>query len=66
MRFATQGGGIVEWDEVNKRYVFTEKPNCPGLEVGDFMPEEWGIIALPGSDAEALSREEEMEWEKSW
>jgi len=41
--FGTQGGGLVR--EVNGTYIFVEKPDCPGLEVGDEMPEEWGIIA---------------------
>ena len=40
--FATQGGGKVVWD--GKGYVFVEKPKCPGFNVGDYMPEEWGIV----------------------
>ncbi len=40
--WGTQGGGLVR--EVNGTFVFVEKPDCPGLDVGDEMPEEWGII----------------------
>lgn len=25
------------------RFVFTKKPDCPGLSVGDLVPDEWGI-----------------------
>jgi len=39
--YATQGGGKVKWE--NGNYVFVEKPNCPGYEVGDIMPIEWGV-----------------------
>lgn len=44
--YATQGGGRATWDPLNSRYVFTEKPGCPGLEVGDFVPELWGVILI--------------------
>ncbi|PIQ67349.1 hypothetical protein COY25_01345 [Candidatus Uhrbacteria bacterium CG_4_10_14_0_2_um_filter_41_7] len=40
--WGTQGGGLVR--EVNGTYIFVEKPDCPGLDVGDEMPEMWGII----------------------
>ena len=43
--YGTQGGGLVR--EVSKnpfKYIFVEKPDCPGLDVGDFMPEEWDLI----------------------
>lgn len=40
--WGTQGGGLVR--EVNGTYIFIEKPDCPGLDIGDEMPEEWGII----------------------
>lgn len=37
-----QGGGLVVWDESVQWYVFVE--NAPvGYEVGDVMPQEWGI-----------------------
>ena len=39
--WGTQGGGVVR--DVNGTYIFVEKPDCPGLGVGDEMPEEWGI-----------------------
>jgi len=42
--FHTQGGGLVEWDEIQKHYVFVEcPPGFPNFEVGDFMPDNWGI-----------------------
>lgn len=42
MFFATQGGGKARME--GKRYVFTEAPpNQADLEVGDEVPEEWGI-----------------------
>jgi len=40
--WGTQGGGLVR--EVNGKHIFVEKPDCPGLDVGDDMPEEWGLI----------------------
>ena len=42
--WGTQGGGLVR--EVNGTYIFVEKPDCPGLNVGDEMPEEWGIVPV--------------------
>ncbi len=45
--FDTQGGGLVR--EVGEgTFIFVEKPSCPGFEVGDIMPEEWGLA--PGND----------------
>ena len=40
--WGTQGGGLVleEYDG----FYFIEAPDCPGLGVGDAMPEEWDII----------------------
>lgn len=40
--YGTQGGGLVR--EVSGKFIFVEKPDCPGLDVGDEMPEEWGIV----------------------
>lgn len=40
--WGTQGGGLVR--EVRGVYIFVEKPNCPGFDVGDVMPSEWGIV----------------------
>ena len=39
--YGTQGGGLVR--EVGGIFIFVEKPDCPGLDVGDKMPGEWGI-----------------------
>ena len=45
--WGTQGGGLVR--EVNPgQFIFVEKPDCPGLDVGDLMPDQWGII--PAND----------------
>jgi len=41
-RFHTQGGGVVEWDSLQRAYVFVEDAPA-GYSVGDRMPEEWGI-----------------------
>ena len=41
--YGTQGGGLVR--EVNGTYIFVEKPTCPGLDIGDEMPQEWSIVA---------------------
>ena len=40
--WGTQGGGLVRY--VGGTCIFVEKPNCPGLDVGDKMPEAWGVI----------------------
>jgi len=40
--WGTQGGGLVR--EIGNRFFFIEKPDCPGLNVGDKMPEQWGVI----------------------
>ncbi len=41
--WGTQGGGLVR--EVGGKFIFVEKPDCPGLDVGDEMPAEWGIAS---------------------
>jgi hypothetical protein len=40
--YATQGGGLVR--EISGQYFFIEKPDCPGLDIGDEMPKDWGIV----------------------
>jgi hypothetical protein len=53
--YGTQGGGLVR--EIDGKLIFIEKPcDGVGLDVGDEMPEEWGII--PAND---LAREEAEE-----
>lgn len=54
--WGTQGGGLVR--EVNGTYIFVTKPDCPGLDVGDEMPAEWGIA--PANDL-ALQDHSEMD-----
>ncbi len=50
--WGTQGGGLVR--AVSGKYIFVTEPNCPGLTVGDEMPEEWGLA--PAND---LARQED-------
>jgi hypothetical protein len=41
--WATQGGGLVR--RVGDHYFFVEKPHqCVGLDVGDDLPESWGLM----------------------
>mgnify|MGYP001578523602 FL=1 len=38
----TQGGGLAR--QVGDQYIFVEKPHdSVGVDIGDFMPEEWGL-----------------------
>jgi hypothetical protein len=39
---ATQGGGLVIWDENSLCYVFVLTPDWGSYKVGDQMPDEWG------------------------
>tara|TARA_B100000745_G_scaffold271617_1_gene199099 strand:- start:86 stop:358 length:273 start_codon:yes stop_codon:yes gene_type:complete len=47
-KWATQGGGLAAGGK-GERLIFIEAPDCPGLDVGDPVPEEWGLI--PVNDA---------------
>lgn len=49
--WGTQGGGLVR--SVGDKFIFVTKSDCPGLDIGDEMPEEWGIIP-----ANQLARDE--------
>ena len=42
--WATQGGGLAR--SVGDTYIFIEKPDCPGLDVGDNVPKEWGVMPV--------------------
>jgi hypothetical protein len=55
--WGTQGGGLVREVGANQ-YIFIEKPDCPGLDVGDYMPPEWGIIPANTQASEEMSGEE--------
>ena len=37
--FGTQGGGLAR--KFGNTLIFVTKPDCPGLDVGDTVPEEW-------------------------
>jgi hypothetical protein len=58
--FGTQGGGLVREIKTTEgyKYIFVEKPDCPGLDVGDFMPEQWGIIAANQQALDAIDEEQ--------
>lgn len=56
--FGTQGGGLVREVSPNK-FIFVEKPNCPGLDVGDFMPDEWDYQPANRVAREQISNERE-------
>ncbi|MDP3954364.1 MAG: hypothetical protein Q8Q06_03020 [bacterium] len=43
--WGTQGGGLVRQVDGSDTYIFIKKPpDCFGLDVGDTMPDEWGVI----------------------
>lgn len=51
--YGTQCGGLVKFNV--KCFIFVEKPCCPGYEIGDVMPDNWGIteMANPKYDCES-------------
>ena len=55
--FGTQGGGLVR-EVTPSHYVFVEKPDCPGLDVGDDMPKEWGIAAANNAAIQLIEDEQ--------
>ena len=63
--FGTQGGGLVR--EIRNggvyKYIFVEAPDCPGLDVGDFMPEEWGICAANQRAVDEVEMPEELDFD---
>lgn len=56
--WGTQGGGLVRW--VNGAYIFVEKPDCLGLDVGNEMPEEWGVIPANEHARQAMDDADEF------
>jgi hypothetical protein len=42
--WGTQGGGLAR-RRGDGKYFFVTEPKCPGLAVGDQVPEEWGLAA---------------------
>ena len=52
--WGTQGGGLVK--RSGGQYIFVEKPDCPGLDVGDTMPDEWGIIPANQEARDEMNR----------
>jgi DNA-binding phage protein len=39
--YVTQGGGLAR--EIRGVYIFVEKPDVPGLDIGDEVPEMWDV-----------------------
>lgn len=56
--WATQGGGLVR--EVNSTYIFVESPHVPGLDVGDEMPKQWGLIPANDEAMEEMAASDPM------
>lgn len=54
--WGTQGGGLVR--QIGDKYIFITKPDCPGLDVGDDMPEEWGVIPANWRAKQEMARHE--------
>jgi hypothetical protein len=55
--WGTQGGGLVR--RSGNHYIFVEKPDCHGLDVGDAMPEEWAIASANNAAREEMNQVEE-------
>lgn len=53
--WATQGGGLAR--EANGAMVFITKPDCPGLDVGDLVPNEWDYQPWNGLAQKAMALE---------
>lgn len=54
--WGTQGGGLVR--EVQGKHIFVEEPDCPALNIGDEMPEEWDVVPANAAAWRELEREE--------
>lgn len=53
--WGTQGGGLAE--KKGGQYYFIEAPNCPGLEIGDQVPDEWDLAPARGVGADHATEE---------
>jgi len=53
--WGTQGGGLV--CDVGGKLIFVEKPDCPGLDVGDEMPAQWSLIPANQLAMEKMDQE---------
>jgi hypothetical protein len=58
--FGTQGGGLVREGRFQGQYfyIFVEKPDCPGLEIGSLMPKEWGVVPANRQAREMIEAEQ--------
>ena len=43
--WGTQGGGLARMG-ANGTFYFVTDPGCPGLAIGDKVPEEWGLVPV--------------------
>lgn len=57
--YQTRFNGLVRW--VDGVYVFVEKPDCPGLDIGDDMPKEWHVTPANERAREAADEAREFE-----
>ena len=67
--FGTQGGGLVREVKTNEgyKYIFVEAPPAGmGLNVGDVMPEQWGIIPANRQAREVIDVDEGQFDEQFW
>jgi hypothetical protein len=61
--FGTQGGGLArQIGRTGQTFIFVEAPDCPGLDVGDTVPQEWGL-APANQPALALALALDAEWD---
>jgi hypothetical protein len=56
-KWYTQGGGIVIYDSDNQSYVFIVAPDVPGLEIGDFMPDEWSVVPIEEKPRQRVTKD---------
>jgi len=52
--YGTQGGGLAK--EEYGVFVFIEAPDCPGLAIGDKVPDEWDLAP---ANAKARAKSEQ-------
>ena len=51
--YATQGGGLAR--RVGEVYVFVTDSDCPGLGIGEIVPQEWDLIPANGQAQTEMS-----------
>jgi hypothetical protein len=53
--FSTYHNGFVR--RVGDRFFFIEKPNFPGIEVGDELPDDWELVPANEETLAAIERQ---------